>query len=169
MFKGLADIFASKLSPNAIAWLYENTPPAALRQLQMQRFRQTVRFAAKHSQFYRERFAEHGIDASRVKRPADLGDFFTTPLDVAEHAEQMICRPASIVFESSGTSGRNKRVYYDTRELHSMGVCSAGGLRMMGVKPGYRVANAFDFSIWIPGWINHYGLMAAGKFRQAFR
>jgi len=39
---------------------------------------------------------------------------------------------------------------------------------MMGITPDDRVANAFDFSIWIPGLITHYGMMAAGNFCLAF-
>ena len=38
----------------------------------------------------------------------------------------------------------------------------------MGIAPDDRVANAFDFSIWIPGMLGHYGLMAAGNFCLAF-
>jgi len=83
-------------------------------------------------------------------------------------AEEFVCRPPSIVFESSGTSGTNKRVYYGQNELVEMGRAMAGGLQLMGIGPEDRVANAFDFSIWIPGLITHYGLMAAGNFTLAF-
>ena len=74
----------------------------------------------------------------------------------------------TIVFESSGTSGRNKQVYFNKRELDAMGHVMAAGLRLMGLSPEDRVANAFDFSIWIPGMLAHYGLMGAGNFCLAF-
>ena len=44
----------------------------------------------------------------------------------------------------------------------------ASGFRMMGITPRDRVANAFDFSIWIPGMLCHMGLMAAGNFSLDF-
>src|SRR5258706_10060776 len=49
-----------------------------------------------------------------------------------------------------------------------MGIEMAAGFRLMGVGPDDRVANAFDFSMWIPGLVTHYGLMAAGNFCMAF-
>jgi phenylacetate-CoA ligase len=168
MIQWISEKIASHLSPGAYAWLYDNTPAEVIRWRQLQQFRWAVRYAGKRSPFYRRRFAEAGIDPRRVRTPRDLGDFYTTPDDVAERAEEFIAAPESMVFESSGTSGRNKRVYYSRDELHLLGRVMAGGLRLMGIEPGDRVANAFDFSIWIPGWTGHYGLMAAGNFCQAF-
>jgi len=168
MIQWIGEKIASHLSPGAYAWLYDNTPQELIRRRQLQQFRWTVRYAGKHSPFYRRRFAEAGIDPRRVRTPRDLGDFYTTPDDLAERAEEFVAAPAGMVFESSGTSGRNKRVYYGREELDVMGRVMAGGLRLMGIDPTDRVANAFDFSIWIPGWTSHYGLMAAGNFCQAF-
>lgn len=162
------DMFSGQVTPNTVRWFYEKAPEVLQRRLAAYRFQQTVRYVAKFSPFYRRRFAEMGIDARRIRKPSDLGDFFTTPDDIVEHAEEFVCRPPSIVFESSGTTGRNKRVYYSKCELETMGVNQAAGLRMMGLTASDRVANAFDFSIWIPGMLAHYGLMAAGNFCLAF-
>ncbi len=103
-----------------------------------------------------------------MRTPADLGDFYTTPDDLVAGAERFICRPPNIVFESSGTSGKNKQVYYGRDELGQIGKVFASGFRLMGITKEDRVANAFDFNIWIPGLVCHYGLMAAGNFCQAF-
>jgi phenylacetate-CoA ligase len=168
MLMRIIDTFSDRVSPVTVRWFYEKAPGILQRNLALYRFRQTVRYVAKHSPFYRRRFAEAGIDARRITKPSDMGDFFTTPDDIVAHAEEFICQPPSIVFESSGTSGRNKRVYYSKHELETMGVTQAAGLRMMGLTAEDRVANAFDFSIWIPGMITHYGLMAAGNFCLAF-
>lgn len=168
MIHYLADFLERHAPLRAIALLYDKTPPFLLRLSVMDRFRHTVRWAAKHSAFYRRAFAERGIDPAKVRSPQDLGDFFTTPADLASHPEDFLCRPPSIVFESSGTSGKNKQVYYGQDELEDMGVVMGAGMRMMGIAPGDRVANAFDFSIWIPGVLCHYGLMAAGNFTLAF-
>jgi phenylacetate-CoA ligase len=168
MINLIADKFTANVSPGMLATLYRKTPISIVRNLALYRFRQTVRYAGAHSKFYREMFAKKGIDPNRVKTPADLGDFYTTPDDLSSRAEDFICRAPSIVFESSGTSGKNKQVHYDRAELEDIGTTMAAGFSLMGLTKEDRVANAFDFSIWIPGMLCHYGLMASGNFCQAF-
>lgn len=164
----LVDSVARRLSPGTLANLYQRVPEPVLAQIRRNRFRQSVRWAAQHSPFYRAAFAQRGIDAHRVRVPADLGDFFTTPDDLVANPESFICQPPAIVFESSGTSGKNKQIYYDHAELQAMAQVDAAGLRLMGVTLQDRVANAFDFCMWIPGMITHNSLMAAGNFCMAF-
>ncbi|HEY1685074.1 MAG TPA: AMP-binding protein [Tepidisphaeraceae bacterium] len=155
-------------TPEQIARMYRSTSPAFAQKIALSRFRHTVRYVAKYSPFYRDAFAAAGINAEAVKTPADLGDFYTTPDDLSSQAEKFICKKPSIVFESSGTSGRNKQVYYGKDELQQMGKTMAAGMRLMGVTSEDRVANAFDFSIWIPGLTSHYGLMSCDVFCLAF-
>ncbi len=168
MILGLADRIAANMGPQTLAAVYQQSPGWLVEQIRMYRFRQTVRYAAAHSEFYRSQFKRRGIDARQVRRPADLGDFYTTPDDIVANAESFLCRPPAIVFESSGTTGKNKQVYYGRDELDEMGRVMAAGLFLMGMKPADRVANAFDFSMWIPGMLAHVGLLAAGSFCMAF-
>lgn len=133
-------------------------------------FRSLVRYAYKNSPFYRKKFDELGIDVRKVSRPADLGDFYTTTADVIEHAEEFLCRRPHMVFESSGTTGRNKRIYFSQEELDDIGRFNAAGLFLGGVKDTDRLVNGFDFNVWIPGMITHKSIekarilgMAAGK------
>ncbi len=149
-------------------YLYQHTPAAVARRAGLHRFRQVVRYAGRRSPFYRRAFADRGIDARRVRTPADLGDFFTTPEDLIADPESFLCRRPNLVFESSGTSGKNKRVFYSRREMGVAGKSFATGFGLMGITPDDRVANAFDFNIWNPGHVCHAGLMAAGNFCQAF-
>jgi phenylacetate-CoA ligase len=164
MFTKLIDKFAGSVSPATIAHLFRTTPPWLNDRMSLDRFRRTVRWAGQRSAFYKKAFAARGIDPYAVRTPADLRDFYTTPDDVAAHAEEFVCGDPAIVFESSGTSGRNKRIYYGRAELEMMGQSMAAGLKMMGVTPGDRVANAFDFSIWIPGMLGHLSLMHSKNF-----
>ncbi len=168
MLGPIADFTTSRASPRAVAALYAKVPHRLTEAIAIARFRRTVRWAARHSAFYRDAFRQRGIDPSRVRTPADLGDFYTTPDDLAQNPERFVCAKPAIVFESSGTSGVNKRVFYGRKEWEQIGRTVAGGFRLMGITPQDRVANAFDFSIWIPGLLCHYGLMANGTFCQAF-
>ena len=168
MISTLTDAVSNRMTPGQLAAAYRHTPMPVARAISLAAFRRTVRWAGKHSAFYREQFAARKIDPKKVRRPEDLGDFFTTPDDLVRRPNDFLCRPPNIVFESSGTSGTNKRVYYSEREMRAMGRTTAAGLKLMGVNATDRVANGFDFSIWIPGWIWHYGLMAHGCFHLAF-
>jgi len=130
-------------------------------------FQYIVRYVYKKSAFYRRKFDEYKIDPRKVKNPSDLGDFYTTPQDIVDHAEEFLCRKPQIVFESSGTTGRNKRVYMTQDELDDIGKYNAAGLFIGGVKPDDRLVNAFDFCMWIPGIITQKGLEQAGLFGMA--
>lgn len=168
MIGSLVDFVSRRLSVDQMGRLYRTTSPGMADAMMLAAFRKTVRWAGERSPFYREKFARLGIDPRSVKKPSDLKDFYTTPDDLVERAADFICEKPNIVFESSGTSGKNKRVYFRDREMRDMGRSMASGFRMMGIGPDDRVANGFDFSIWIPGMITHYGLMEAGNFCLAF-
>ena len=103
----LADRTSRLLTPGGVARFYAGMPGAVADHIARARFRRTVRWAARRSPFYRRAFAEHGIDPARVRTPADLGGFFTTPDDLAQRPEDFLCEKPAIVFESSGTSGKN--------------------------------------------------------------
>src|SRR4051812_48619555 len=99
----IADVLGRHVSAAQTAWMFDKTPPRILKTLSNQRFRATLQWAAQHSEFYKRAFHDRKIDASRVRTPADLGDFYTTPDDIVVHAQDFICKPPAIVFESSGT------------------------------------------------------------------
>ncbi len=162
------DFFADQLSPRSVAKIYQTMPLWAVAKLRQYRFRRVVRYVGRYSEFYRKAFHDRGIDPRMVRTPTDLGDFYTTPDDIVAAPESFICRPPNMVFESSGTSGRNKQIYYDRKELSQIAQIDAAGLHLMGLKATDRVANAFDFSMWIPGHLSHNGLIAMGCFCMAF-
>ncbi|HEX3999451.1 MAG TPA: AMP-binding protein [Pirellulales bacterium] len=168
MLFAAADRAINFVSDSGLAYLYRRTPVSLLDGLARYRFRRTVRWVAKKSAFYREAFRALGIDARRVRSPEDLGDFFTTPDDLSRDPEKFLCAPPSFVFESSGTSGTNKQVYFDVEEMTYIGKVAASAMSLMGIAPGDRVANGFDFSIWIPGMLFHQGLTHTGTFCQIF-
>ena len=162
------DYFADQLSPAAMVRIYQIAPPWAIAKLRAHRFRQVVRYVGRHSEFYRQAFRDRGINPDSVRGPADLGDFYTMPEDIVANPRAFVCQPPNIVFESSGTSGKNKQIYYSHQELRQIAQIDAAGLQLMGLEPTDRVANAFDFSMWIPGMLVHNALMAANTFCMAF-
>ena len=115
-------------------------------------FRGTVRYAAEHSPFYKKKFAERSIDAAKISKPEDLGDFFTTAEDIRANPEEFICMKADTAYETTGTtSKRPKRVYFSRNEVQEAGWAGAVGLWGLGVRPEDRVASAFDYSFWVSG------------------
>ncbi len=162
------DFFADQLSPENTARIYQAMPPGLVATLRAQRFRKIVKYVGRHSAFYRKSFHDRGIDPAKVRTPADLGDFYTMPEDIVADPKAFICRAPNIVFESSGTSGKNKQIYYDQSELSQIAQIDAAGLQVMGLRSTDRVANAFDFSMWIPGMLVHNALMRTKCFCMAF-
>ena len=126
-------------------------PDAFIERMQAARFRSTLRLVAERSRFYREEFRKRGIDARRVRHPAELGDFYTTGEDLRRHGpEAFIVGPADTAFETTGTTSPvPKRVFFSNRELREVGRASAIGLRNLGLRREDRVLSAFDSSFWV--------------------
>lgn len=167
MLATVIDKFVQKAPPELLARLVKHIPRPIFDLKRNEAFRYVVRYAYRNSPFYRKKFDELKIDPRRVKGPKDLGDFYTMPIDIIEHAEEFLCRPPHIVFESSGTTGRNKRIYMTQDELDTVGKFNAIGLFLGGVTKEDRLVNAFDFCIWIPGMITQKGIEKARVFGMA--
>ncbi len=170
MLTKFIDHWTSKSSPLRVSQQLRAVPREYFDWRKEKAFQAVVRYVYKKSKFYKRKFDELGIDPSRVKKPKDLGDFYTTPQDIIDHAEEFLCQRPHMVFESSGTTGKNKRIYFTQEELRNIGKYNAIGLYGLGLREDDRIVNAFDFCIWIPGMITHKGIeraeifgMAAGK------
>ncbi len=142
---------ALRLPPERGTQMLGLMPAALLRQMQAARFRHTLRRVAKASSFYRAEFKRRGIDARRVRHPADLGDFYTTGDDLRRHGPEafLVGRPDT-AFETTGTtSSVPKQVFFSHHELREVGRASALGLRNLGLRREDRVLSAFDSSFWV--------------------
>jgi len=139
--------------PSLVRW-GQSAPRGLIRRLQEDAFQDVVRYAASHQQFFARKLAASGMDAARVRRPEDLGDIFTTPEDLLNlPSEDLLCRAPEAVFETTGTSGEPKRVYFGYDELDSSARHEAAALYKNGVRPGDRVVCTFDGGYWISGWV----------------
>src|ERR1039457_1126764 len=103
--------------PALVRW-GKHVPPSVIKKIRTDAFVEVVRYAAENQKFFARKLREHGIDPRRVRRPEDLGDIFTTPEDLRTlPAAKFLCREPELVFETTGTSGGPKRVYYSYEEL----------------------------------------------------
>ena len=143
-------------------------PRSVIRGIQADGFRKVVRYAARHQKFFARRLAESGIDPARVREPQDLGAIFTTPEDLLSlAADDFLCRKPQAVFETTGTSGGPKRVYFDYQELDFAGRYEAAAFYENGMRPGDRVVCAFDAGYWISSWVTFLACRQIGVFCSA--
>jgi phenylacetate-CoA ligase len=71
------------------------------------------------------------------------------------------------VFETTGTSGGPKRVYFTYDELEFSARYEAAALWENGVRPGARVVCAFDAAYWISSWVTFFACKRLGVFCSA--
>lgn len=128
------------------------TSPATLHSIQAWKLRRTLHHVARHSRFYQRLFRRHGIDPASVTHPAELGDLFTTPQDLLEHpADDLLCGPPQVLYETSGTSQRRKTIYYSHAEVEAATSLMAVGLYHVGIRPTDRVISTSDYHYWNGG------------------
>ncbi len=153
--------------PALIRW-GKHVPRPVIRGIQADAFRAVVRYAARRQKFFARRLREHGINPARVRGPKDLGDIFTTPEDLLRlPAEDFLCREPQAVFETTGTSGAPKRVYFGYDELEFAARYEAAALYENGIRPGDRVVCAFDAGYWISSWVSFLACKRLGVFCSA--
>ncbi len=171
MLSGIAQRFERVFirdSTASLLWWGKTLPGGAVRRLQTDAFRRVVRYAAKRQKFFAEKLNERGLDASRIERPEDLEDIFTTPEDlISRPPEDFLCRRPDLVFETTGTSGPPKRLYFSYDELDRSARYEAAGLLENGVKVGDRVVCTFDPGYWISSWVTFLACKRLGVFCSA--
>jgi len=159
--------FVGDSIPSLVRW-GQSMSPELIRRLQRDAFGEVVRYAATRQRFFARKLKDSGIDPSRVRRPEDLGNIFTTPEDLLSlPAEEFLCRAPEAVFETTGTSGAPKRVYFGYDELHRSARHEAAALYKNGVRPGDRLVCTFDAGYWISGWVTFLACRLLGVFCSA--
>ncbi len=171
MLNGLKTVIERNIIGESVPRLAKwgkRTPASVIRRLQAEAFREAVGFAARHQKFFGRKLKEAGIDIRRVRVPADLGPVFTTPEDLRRYpAEDFLCREPELVFETTGTSGGPKRVYFNYQELDLAARYEAAALYENGVRRGDRVVCTFDGGYWISSWVTFLASKKIGVFCSA--
>ncbi|MDX3111955.1 phenylacetate--CoA ligase PaaK [Streptomyces scabiei] len=145
----------------------ERLDEAALRALQLERLRTSLRRAYSRVPFYREAFDKAGVHPDDCRDLADLARFpFTIKADLRAHYPYgMFAVPRDRVrriHASSGTTGRPTVVGYTDADLSMWSDMMARSLRAAGARPGDAVHVAYGYGLFTGGLGAHYGAERLG-------
>ncbi|AZS89132.1 phenylacetate--CoA ligase [Streptomyces griseoviridis] len=145
----------------------ERLDEEALRALQLERLRASLRHAYEHVPFYRESFDRAGTHPDDCRSLADLARFpFTVKADLRAHYPYgMFAVPQDRIrrlHASSGTTGRPTVVGYTDNDLSLWSDMVARSLRAAGARPGDKVHVAYGYGLFTGGLGAHYGAERLG-------
>ncbi|MDQ1042977.1 phenylacetate--CoA ligase PaaK [Streptomyces sp. V4I2] len=145
----------------------ERLDEAALRALQLERLRRSLRHAYDNVPFCRESFDKAGVRPEDCRSLADLARFpFTTKADLRENYPYgMFAVPQDRIrriHASSGTTGRPTVVGYTEGDLSLWADVVARSLRAAGARPGDTVHVAYGYGLFTGGLGAHYGAERLG-------
>ncbi|WP_369188089.1 phenylacetate--CoA ligase PaaK [Streptomyces sp. R08] len=139
----------------------------ALRTLQLERLRASLRHAYANVPFYRRSFDAAGVHPDDCRTLSDLALFpFTAKGDLRENypfgmfavPEEQIRR----IHASSGTTGRPTVVGYTENDLSMWADMVARSIRAAGGRAGHKVHVAYGYGLFTGGLGAHYGAERLG-------
>ena len=138
-----------------------------LEALQLERLQWTVRHAYENVPFYRQKFDAAGVRPDDIRALADIERLpFTTKDDLRQNYPfGLFAVPREQVrriHASSGTTGRLTVVGYTERDLDNWADLIARSLYASGVRPGWRVHNAYGYGLFTGGLGAHAGIERLG-------
>jgi len=139
----------------------------ALRTLQLERLRASLRHAYSGVPFYREAFDKAGVHPDDCRDLGDLARFpFTGKADLRAHYPYgMFAVPRERIrriHASSGTTGRPTVVGYTDADLSMWADLVARSIRAAGGRPGDTVHVAYGYGLFTGGLGAHYGAERLG-------
>ncbi|WP_330284636.1 phenylacetate--CoA ligase PaaK [Streptomyces sp. NBC_00588] len=145
----------------------ERLDAEALRELQLERLRASLRHAYERVPFYREAFDKARVRPEDCTSLADLARFpFTTKADLrANYPYGMFAVPQDRIrriHASSGTTGRPTVVGYTDGDLSLWADMVARSIRAAGGRPGDTVHVAYGYGLFTGGLGAHYGAERLG-------
>jgi phenylacetate-CoA ligase len=140
---------------------------ATLRELQLDRLRQTVIHAYANSPHYRATFDAHGVSPADLHSLDDLVRFpFTTKANLRDtYPFGMFAVPmdkVSRLHGSSGTTGKPTVVGYTADDIQTWSNLVARSIHAAGGRPGMKVHIAYGYGLFTGGLGAHYGAEALG-------
>ncbi|MGW2051555.1 phenylacetate--CoA ligase PaaK [Streptomyces sp. NPDC001858] len=139
----------------------------ALRALQLERLRASLRHAYTRVPFYRDSFDKAGVHPDDCRSLSDLSRFpFTAKADLRAHYPYgMFAVPRDRIrriHASSGTTGRPTVVGYTEADLSMWADMVARSIRAAGGRPGDTVHVAYGYGLFTGGLGAHYGAERLG-------
>lgn len=124
--------------------------------IQLVRLKETLAYAYDRVPLYKEKYDAAGVHPSDLKELADLAKFpFTEKEDLRKtYPFGMFAVPqreVARIHASSGTTGRATVVGYTQSDLDDWAKLGARCLRLSGVKPGWKVHNAYGYGLFTGG------------------
>ncbi len=140
-----------KVGPKQVEMMGRLTPRSVLLHTQKKAFIDQVRYCAENSPYYKREFERLGIDAAKVESIEDLGALITPNAAVVDTPMEFVCRPPQIAFETTGTKGRNKRIFFTNAEINRATSHITFAFNLYGFTPKDRFVNFYNFNFWVPG------------------
>ena len=145
----------------------ETLPREALRALQLERLRHTLRNAIEHVPVHRERLQYIGFAPGDLRSLDDLRQLpFTTKGDLRDNYPfGLFARPVHALARlhaSSGTTGKPTVVGYTASDLSHWAQLMARSLAAAGVRRGDVVHNAYGYGLFTGGLGAHDGAQRLG-------
>ncbi len=135
---------------------------------QLHRFRKQLVYVMQNSYYYRKKYSEAGVVPEAIRTMDDLNKVpLTEPDDLAEEPFLFLCLSQSKItrtFSTSGTSGKNKRLFYTRDDLLNIIDSIAAALRSAGLRSNetlhimFPAVVAWDPSLMLEGACNVAGL-----------
>lgn len=145
---------------------YETMPREEIRELQLKRLKALVE-RLYNIPFYKQRFAEKGIEPGDIKTLEDIKHLpFTSKQDLRDtYPFGMFAVPLSEVVRlhaSSGTTGKPIVVGYTKKDLETWGNLVARCLVMAGGTKNDVIQNAYGYGLFTGGLGIHFGAELLG-------
>ncbi|QTX05727.1 phenylacetate--CoA ligase PaaK [Agromyces archimandritae] len=140
---------------------------AELRELQLERLKQTVHHAYANVPLYTQKFDDAGVRPVDIRTLEDVAKLpFTTKADLRDtYPFGMFAVPmerVARIHASSGTTGRPTVVGYTKADLEVWADLIARSLRASGVRAGWKVHNAYGYGLFTGGLGAHAGIEKLG-------
>ncbi|KSU67316.1 phenylacetate--CoA ligase family protein [Arthrobacter sp. NIO-1057] len=124
--------------------------------IQLERLKETLHHAYTNVPYYKEKYDAAGVHPQDLKELSDLALFpFTDKEDLRKNYPfGMFAVPQheiSRIHASSGTTGQPTVVGYTQQDLADWAKLGARCLRLSGVKPGWKVHNAYGYGLFTGG------------------
>ena len=145
----------------------ETLDRAALAQLQLRRLQATLGRVAQRVPFYRQKFAESGLDAEDIRTLADVRRLpFTCSADLlATYPNGLLAVPrqeVSRLHTSSGTTGKPKALFFSAKDVDNAAELIARCLVMTGVTRQDVLQNMMTYGLFTGALVMHYGAEKIG-------